>query len=257
MDKIRKDRHQSQTSYDMTTSRATSRVNSRVNKLRYSWYSYYDVENCSFGCLLGIQKIFAEPWISLVGFMQTFLGSKSFSKLWTNRELRVSVFFLRFSLRISLHLVEAFYYCHLSFLCFRFAALRSDHLLLADLQTRPSNQSIRTAWSQTTPDEIRPQIRPQLTIVRPDHHQIRLSEQTFTARPDYQIRSPHQTTDHHPWLLNFQSAQDAQPLEVVQVRCILYGLGQGGYIELWMNLTKHTSHTLSAWRLRNSSFGLT
>ena len=30
MDKIRKDRHQRQTSYDMTT----SRVNSRVNKLR-------------------------------------------------------------------------------------------------------------------------------------------------------------------------------------------------------------------------------
>ena len=256
MDKIRKDRHQNQTSYDMTTSRATSRVNSRVNKLRYSWYSYYDVENCSFGCLLGIQKIFAEPWISLVGFMQTFLGSKGFSKLWTNRELRVSVFFLRFSLRISLHLVEAFYYCHLSFLCFRFAALRSDHILLADLQTRPSNQSIRTASSKTTPDQIRPQIRPQLTIVRPDHHQIRLSEQTFTATPDYQIRSPHQTTDHHPCLLSFQSAQDAQPLELVQVRCILCGLGQGGYIKLWMNLAKHTFHTLSAWRLRNSFFGL-
>ena len=34
MDKIRKDHHQRQTSYDMTTSRATSRVNSRVNKLR-------------------------------------------------------------------------------------------------------------------------------------------------------------------------------------------------------------------------------
>ena len=204
MDKIRKDRHQSQTSYDMTTSRATSRVNSRVNKLRYSWYSYYDFENCSFGCLLGMQKIFAEPWISLVGFMQTFLGSKGFSKLWTNRELRVSVFFLRFSLRISLHLVEAFYYCHLSFLCFRFAALRSDHILLADLQTIPSNQSIRTASSQTTPDQIRPQMRPQLTIVRPDHHQIRLSEQTFTATPDYQIRSPHQTTDHRPPSLTTQ-----------------------------------------------------
>ena len=192
MDKIRKDRHQSQTSYDMTTSRSTSRVNFRVNKLRYSWYSYYDVENCSFGCLLGIQKVFAEPWISLVGFMQTFLGSKSFSKLWTNRELRVSVFFLRFSLRISLHLVEAFYYCHLSFLWFRFAALRSDHLLLADLQTRPSNQSIRTASSQTTPDQIQPQIRPQLTIVRPDHHQIRPSEQTSTATSDH--RPPSLTT---------------------------------------------------------------
>jgi len=228
MDKIRKDRHQSQTSHDMTTSTATSRVNSRVNKLRMSRYSYYDVENCTFGCLLGKQKIFPETRINLVGFMQTFFGSKSFSKLWTNSELSVSVFFLRFSLRCPLHLVEAFYYCHLSFLCFRFAALRSDHILLADLQTRPSNQSIRTASSQTKPDQIRPQIRPQLTIVRPDHHQIRLSEQTSTATPDYQIRSPHQTTDHHPWLPSFQSAQHTQPLELVQVRCILYGLGQGG-----------------------------
>ena len=168
MDKIRKDRHQSQTSYDMTTSRATSRVNSCVNKLRYSWYSYYDVENCSFGCLLGIQKIFAEPWISLVGFMQTFLGSKSFSKLWTNRELRVSVFFLRFSLRISLHLVEAFYYCHLSFLCFRFAALRSDHILLADRQTRPSNQSYQNRLKS---DHTRP--NPTSDQTTTDHRQTR------------------------------------------------------------------------------------
>ena len=37
---------------------------------------------------------------------------------------------------------------------------------------------------------------------------------------------------------------------MVQVRCILYGLGQGGYIELWMNLAKHTFHTLSAWSFR-------
>ena len=38
---------------------------------------------------------------------------------------------------------------------------------------------------------------------------------------------------------------------MVQVRCILYGLGQGGYIELWMNLAKHTFHTLSAWSFPN------
>ena len=124
--------------------------------------------------------------------MQTFFGSESFSKLRINREfekLSVSLFFLRFPLRSSLHLVEAFYYCHLSFLCFRFAALRSDHIFLADLQTGPSNQSIRTASSQTTPDQIRPQIRQQQTIVRPDHH-----------KSDHQNRppSPRQTTksDH-------------------------------------------------------------
>ena len=37
---------------------------------------------------------------------------------------------------------------------------------------------------------------------------------------------------------------------MVQVRCFLYGLGQGGYIELWMNLAKHTFHRLSAWSFR-------
>ena len=37
---------------------------------------------------------------------------------------------------------------------------------------------------------------------------------------------------------------------MVQVRCILYGLGQGGYIELWMNLAKHTFHTRSASSFR-------
>ena len=38
---------------------------------------------------------------------------------------------------------------------------------------------------------------------------------------------------------------------MVQVRCIHYGLGQGGYIELWMNLAKHTFHTRSASSFRN------
>ena len=83
----------------------------------------------------------------------------------------------------------------------------------------------------------------------PDH-QIRPSDHTTTANPDHQFRSPHQTTGHHPWLLSFRSAQHTQPLEMVQVRCILYGLGQGGYIELWMNLAKHTFHTCSALSFR-------
>ena len=97
----------------------------------------------------------------------------------------------------------------------------------------------------TTPDnQITTQIRP-----RPDH-QIRPSDPTTTTNPDHQFRSPHQTTGQHSWLLSFQSAQHTQPLEMVQVRCILYGLGQGGYIELWMNLAKHTFHTRSAWSFR-------
>ena len=97
----------------------------------------------------------------------------------------------------------------------------------------------------TTPDnQITTQIRP-----RPDH-QIRPSDPTTTTNPDHQFRSPHQTTGQHSWRLSFQSAQHTQPLEMVQVRCILYGLGQGEYIELWMNLAKHTFHTRSAWSFR-------
>ena len=84
-----------------------------------------------------------------------------------------------------------------------------------------------------------------------DHHQNRPPKQTIrtdhhcqTRQPD-QIRSPHQTTDQHP-----RTEQHTQPLEMVQVRCIRYGLGHGGYIELWMNLAKHTFHTRSAWSFR-------
>ena len=66
---------------------------------------------------------------------------------------------------------------------------RSHHICLVDLQTRPSNQCIRAASSQTTPDQIRPQMRPQQTIVRPDHHQIRPSEQTSTATSDHRPSS--------------------------------------------------------------------
>ena len=89
-----------------------------------------------------------------------------------------------------------------------------------------------------------------------DHHQTRPPNQTIRSadhhrytRPPVQITP--QTTGRYPWLLSFQSAQQTQPLEMVQVRCILYGLGRGGYIELWMKLAKHTFHTRSAWSFRN------
>ena len=90
---------------------------------------------------------------------------------------------------------------------------------------------------------------PQQTIVRPDH-QIRPSDPTSTPKPDHRIRSPHQSTHFHPWLHSFKSAQHSLSTEMVQVRCIPYGLGQGGYIELWRNLAKHTFHTRSAWSFR-------
>ena len=105
---------------------------------------------------------------------------------------------------------------------------------------------MKLVHQSTIPDnQITTQIRS-----GPDH-KIRPSDPTSTANPDHQFRSPHQTTGQHSWLLSFQSAQHTQALEMVQVRCILYGLGQGGYIELWMNLAKHTFHTRSAWSFRN------
>ena len=144
--------------------------------------------------------------------------------------------FLRFSSRGSLTLNWAFslFFTQLAIFSIFSSVHGLDDLPQADLSIRPVYQ-----------------IHP-----RSNHH-ARPSDQTATATPLHQIRSPHQTTDHHPWLLSFQSSQHTQPLEMVQVRCIPYGLGEGGYIELWMNLAKHTFHTLSAWRLRHSFFGLT
>ena len=121
-----------------------------------------------------------------------------------------------------------FIYLFIHLLCFRSAALRPDHPYSfgGPPDHWPSNQAIRPPQTIRTERKI----RLQQTLVRPDH----------------QIRSPHQITDHEPWLLGLQSAQHIKPFELIQVRCILYGLGQGGYIELWMNLAKHTFHTLSA-----------
>ena len=125
--------------------------------------------------------------------------------------------------------------------------------LQTDLHTKPSNYSINHS--------IWPQLRPPHLNITTDHRQTRSPNPTIrtdlhrqTRQPD-QIRSPHQTTDHNPWLFSFQAAQHNQPSEMVQVRCIHYGLGQGGYIELWMNLAKHTFHTRSASSFRNF-FGL-
>ena len=82
--------------------------------------------------------------------------------------------------------------------------------------------------------------------IRPNHQIISPSDQATTSKPDQQ-----NPPDYYPWLLSFKSAQHTQSSEIVQVRCILCGLGQGGYIELWMNLAKHTFHTRSAWSFRN------
>ena len=104
--------------------------------------------------------------------------------------------------------------------------------------------------------QIWPQLRPPLLNITTNHRQTRPPNPTIRTdhhcqtRQPIQIRSPHQITDRHPWLFSFQAAQHNQHSEMVQVRCIPYGLGQGGYIELWMNLAKHTFHTRSAWSFR-------
>ena len=108
-------------------------------------------------------------------------------------------------------------------------------------ETIPSN--LTPAQTTTSEYHNRPSSDPPNQTIRTDHHRQ-------TRQPD-QIRSPHQTTDHHPWLFRFQAAQYTQHSGMVQVRCIHYGLGEGGYIELWMNLAKHTFHTRSAWSFRN------
>ena len=82
-----------------------------------------------------------------------------------------------------------------------------------DHRTKQSDQISDHHSLMTTTDHH--QNRPPKQTIRTDHH-------CQTRQPD-QIRSPHQTTDQHP-----RTEQHTQPLEMVQVRCIHYGLGQGG-----------------------------
>ena len=143
-------------------------------------------------------------------------------------------------------------------------AVRPDYLPHSDLRIRPWNQTttavhkIRPRSDHHTSQSDEPQIPttdqtmhqlPHQTIVRPDYqNQPIRSDHHRQTRPPDQI-SP---TGYHSWLLHFKSAQQTQPREMVQVRCIVCGLGQGGYIELWMNLAKHTFHTRSALSFRTS-----
>ena len=111
---------------------------------------------------------------------------------------------------------------------------------------RPPYQIIILDETSTTVNQIRPRSDnhipvPHQTILRPDN-QIRPSDQTVTTIADHQIRSSQQAT-----ILDYSASNQPRITSLlVQVRCIRYGLGQGGYIELWMNLAKHTIHTRSA-----------
>ena len=129
------------------------------------------------------------------------------------------------------------------------------HTYRLDCQTRLSDPREPRSDHHIS-QEILPEIRPPRPNSTPNQQtgpatRSDPTDQTCpTATPNHQIRSPHQTTGQHPRLFSFWSAQHTQSTEMVQVRCIPYGLGQGGYIELWMNLAKHTFHTRSAWNFR-------
>ena len=184
-----------------------------------------------------------SPVLVWLGLCKAFQGMRVFDCNWIWKNKVFPYFFFIVSLRSSLKRLKPFHYCYLSFSCFKFSAVRADHLPQSVLQIRPWNQTT-TAGHKIRPrsdhhnrqsDEyhIRPQIRPCTNShIRPSSDQ--------TTRSD-------QPTDYHPWLLQFKSAQHTQPRKMVQVRRILCGLGQGGYIELWMNLATHTFHTRSAW----------
>ena len=104
-------------------------------------------------------------------FLQTFFGLKTAFQncKWFQKLKHFRIFF-----SVSLHaalwrLIEPFHFFLLSSSSFQFSAQPADSTIFLR-QTCLSDQSIRSA-----PDQ--------------------------TATPDHQIRLPHQTTDHHPWLL--------------------------------------------------------
>ena len=183
-------------------------------------------------------------WLSLY---KPFQGMRVFNCNWIWKMKYFRIFFF-VSLYVALWIIETLL-ISISFSYFSFSAVRADHLPQSVLQIRPWNQTTTTVHKirprsdhhnrQSDESQIRPQIRPCT------NSRIRLSSDQ-TTRSD-------QPTDYYPWLLHFKSVQHTQPREMVQVRCIVCGLGQGGYIELWMNLAKHTFHTRSAWSFRTSS----
>ena len=145
-------------------------------------------------------------------------------------------FFLRFFLHSSLAgSLAPFLYYNLIFLYFQFSVVRPDHL--------------SQAYVQKTVHKIHP------TTDHPIGVQIRLTNPNTT--PD-RLQDQMSPPDYCPWLLSFKSAQYTRLLSTPNLLkwyrfgAFLVGWVKGGYIEFWMNLAKHTIHTLSAWSIRTS-----
>ena len=124
--------------------------------------------------------------LSNVAFLANLFRFKDgFSKLQMISKTKAFPYiFLRFSSRSSLTLNSAIslFFTQIVIFSIFSSAHRLDDLPQADL-------SYQTSLSDP------PQIRPPRGTIRSDRH-TRPSDQTAT--PDHQIRSPHQTTDHHP-----------------------------------------------------------
>ena len=112
-------------------------------------------------------------------------------------------------------------------------------------QTSRVDHYTKPKLHNSQPDQ--PQIRPPNPSTTPDHPQtrtIRPSDQTVTTIPDHQIRSSQQTT-----ILDYSVSDQHSTtslLEWYRLGAFLMGWVKGGFIELWMNLAKHTFHTRSA-----------
>ena len=140
-------------------------------------------------------------------------------------------------------LIEPFATNNSAFHFFQISVLRPDHFPLTDLQSRSPHQtktpqqSTRSAPDQTTKSEYHTRPSSDPTTIKP-------SDQTVTTIPDHQIRSSQQTT-----ILDYSVSDQHSTtilLEWYRLGAFLMGWVKGGYIELWMNLAKHTFHTRSA-----------
>ena len=117
----------------------------------------------------------------------------------------------------------AIYWLRFSF----FQFLASDHTIFLRKTSRVDHQTRQDLHnSQSDP----PQIRQPYPSTTPDHPQTQQTNQTTRTDRHHHTRPPDQIiqADNHPWLLSFKSAHHNQSLGMVHVRCIPYGLGQGG-----------------------------
>ena len=164
-------------------------------------------------------------------------------------------------MRSSLKRLEPFHYYFLSFSSFWFSAVRPDHLLQSDHTTRPPEQPIRSASDQTTTTNNRRSLRSDhrsdhASTPTPDHRQTRPPKSAHQIKPP----PPHQTSrsdqpNQQITILDCSTSnQHSTPnlLKWYRSGALFVSWVKGGYIELWMNLAKHTFHTRSAWSFRTS-----